>query len=135
MPDLVTELKKEHEFIAETLNEIKDLGIISDEGQKTLQAVKNGLLEHLKKEDMRLYPVLNRAAESDVALQRTLDVFAKDMKDITESALEFFGKYAEGGFDFEFAQDFGRLCAALSSRISKEENILYKKYDETMKEV
>ncbi len=130
MSKLVDELKREHSVIVETLNKVKSLSITSEEGQNTLLAAKSGLLAHLKKEDEQLYPVLNNAAESDAVLKRTLDTFAKDMDEISKVALEFFEKYSTGGSGIEFAKDFGRLYAALSQRISKEENIIYAKYDE-----
>ena len=130
MSKLVDELKREHSAIVETLNKVKSLRITSEEGQNTLLAAKSGLLAHLNKEDEQLYPVLNNAAESDAVLKRTLDTFAKDMDEISKVALEFFEKYSTGGSGIEFAKDFGRLYAALSQRISKEENIIYAKYDE-----
>lgn len=130
MSKLVEELGKEHAVIAETLGKVKSLGLTSEEGQNTLLAAKNGLLEHLKKEDEQLYPVLKNAAESDADLERTLDTFAKDMNEISKAALEFFDKYSTGGSGMEFAKDLGRLFTTLSQRIRKEENILYQKYDE-----
>ncbi len=130
MSKLVDELKKDHSVITETLTNVKELGVTSEEGQKILLAAKSGLLAHLKKEDEHLYPVLNKAAESDVDLKRTLDMFAKDMDEISKGALEFFDKYSTGGSGIEFAKDFGKLFGTLSTRIRKEETTLYKKYDE-----
>ncbi len=130
MSKLVNELKKEHSVIAETLTNVKKLGVTSEEGQKTLLAAKSGLLAHLKKEDEQLYRVLNNAAESDVNLKQTLIMFAKDMDEISKGALEFFDKYSTGGSGLEFAMDFGKLYATLSARIRKEETILFQKYDE-----
>ncbi len=129
MSKLVEELKKDHAVIAETLNKVKKLGIVSTEGQNTLLAAKNGLLAHLKNEDEQLYPVLNNAAKSDANLKRNLEMFAKDMDTISKTALEFFDKYSAGGSGIEFARDFGKLFATLSQRISKEERIIYKEYD------
>jgi len=130
MSKLVDELKKEHSIIVETLNKVRSLGITTEEGQNTLLAAKSGLLAHLKKEDEQLYPVLKNAAESDANLKRTLDLFAKDMDEISKAVLRFFDKYSKGGSGIEFAKDFGRLYGTLSQRISKEENIIYKRYDE-----
>ena len=130
MSKLIEELEKEHSVIAEALNQVKSLGISSEEGQNTLLAAKGGLLAHIKKEDEQLYPVLNNAAESDDTLQRTLDTFAEDMNEISKAAFEFFDKYSTGGSGIEFAKDFGRLFATLSQRIGREERILYQKYDE-----
>jgi len=130
MSQLISELKKEHVVIAETLNKVKQIGITSAEGQNTLLAAKKGLVAHLKKEDDQLYAFLNKKAESDASLKRTLDAFVMDMEGITKAALEFFEKYSKGGSGLEFAKDFGRLYAVLSQRIYKEENVVYKKYDE-----
>ncbi len=130
MSNLVEELKKEHSVIVETLNKVKSLGITSEEGQNTLLAAKSGLLAHLRKEDEQLYPVLKKAAETDSNLNRTLDIFARDMEEVSKAVSEFFAKYSTGGSGIEFAEDLGELFAILSSRISKEENILYQKYDE-----
>lgn len=129
MPNLVEELKQEHEEIVRTFEEVKNCGIVSSEGQELLLAVKNKLLNHLKKEDERLYIILELAAEKDVQLRQTLDLFANDTERITLQVIEFYEKYSRGGTGFTFAEDFGRLCAALTSRMSKEENILFKKYD------
>ncbi len=130
MTELIKQLNKEHAEIEKTLNKVKELGVNTQEGQQTLMAAKDGLLAHLKKEDEELYPVLYKAAEKDEKLKRTLEVFAKDMEGISKAALEFFEKYANGGSGIEFARDFGKLLAVLSQRISKEENVLYKKYEE-----
>ncbi|MCP4344460.1 MAG: hemerythrin domain-containing protein [Desulfobacterales bacterium] len=130
MSKLVDELKKEHSVIAEILNKVKSLGIVSKEGQDIFLSAKNRLLEHIRKEDKQLYPVLKKAAESDTDLKQTLDIFAKDMGGISEASSEFFEKYSEGGSGIEFARDFGRLFVALAHRISREENIIYAKYEE-----
>lgn len=130
MSKLVEELKKDHAVIVDVLNKIKETGVSSKEGQNLLTSAKSGLLAHLKKEDVQLYPVLNKAAESDDSLKRSLDVFATDMQNISKAALEFFDKYSGGGSGYEFAKDFGRLLAALSKRITTEENVIYKKFDE-----
>ena len=130
MSNLVDELKKEHSLLVETLNKVQKLGITSQEGQKTLFQAKQGLLAHLKKEDEQLYPILNLAADNDINLKSTLDIFAKNMEDISKTALGFFEKYATGGSGIEFAKDFGILFSALSQRIRKEENIIYKTFNE-----
>lgn len=130
MSELVEALKKEHVLIKETLNRARKLGISSPEGQNILLSAKDSLLAHLEKEDKQLYSVLNEAAESDTDLKQTLEWFANDMDEISKAALDFFSKYSKGGSGIEFAEDFGKLFATLTLRISKEENIIYQKYDE-----
>ena len=130
MSKLIDELKKEHTRITTTLNKVEKIGAFSKKGQEVLLSAKSTLLSHLKKEDEQLYPVLRESAKKDTALKRTLDMFAKDMEKISKSVLEFFDKYSEGGSGMEFAVDYGRFFAALSSRIRREEDILYAKYNE-----
>ena len=134
---LVKQFIKEHEVIVAALQQVRDLGIGTDAGVRKLKAARAGLLAHLKKEDDKLYPVLEEAAKNDEHLKRQLQIFARDMDQISAAALEFFDKYAEGGKGIEFARDFGRLFSVLSSRIRKEENFLYKEYDKivSLKEV
>ena len=127
---LIEELKREHSIITETINKVNRLGIGTKEGQDMLMAAKSSFLNHIKKEDECIYPLLNRAAENDPELKRTLDIYAKDMKNISKAVLEFFEKYSYGDSGFEFSKDYGTLYTTLSLRIAKEEAVLYKKFDE-----
>ena len=129
MSDLVDRLKKEHKILVEALDSMTTLGVTSKDGQEKLYAAKEALLAHLSLEDRELYPVLRKAAESDDAVKRTLDVFAKDMEEISNTALSFFAKYAQGGDSLEFAKELGRLMGALKNRIGREEDVLYAQYD------
>lgn len=129
MSKLIDELKKEHAAIVAILNEVGKSGVSSKEGQQKLLDAKTGLLAHLKKEDEQLYPVLNKAAEKDPSLKQTLSFFAGDMVGISKTAIEFFGKYSQGGSGIEFAKEIGKLFTILKSRISKEEDIIYKEYE------
>ncbi len=129
MSDLVDSLKKEHNILVEALDSMMKLGVTTKEGQEKLYSAKEALLAHLSLEDKELYPVLRRAAESDDSVRSTLDIFAKDMEEISKTALSFFAKYAQGGDSLEFAKELGRLLAALRNRIGREEDILYKQFD------
>jgi len=126
---LVQELKKEHAAIASALEKASKLGIGTKEGQLELFRAKTLLLNHLKKEDDKLYPSLRSAAKNNDHLKRTLKSFADDMDKISEAALGFFDKYTDGGSGIEFARDFGGLYSKLSMRIRKEETILYDLFD------
>ena len=131
MARLIEELKKDHVAIESMLARVKDSSITSKEAHKILIEAKASLLAHLKKEDAQLYPVLNRAALSDVALKRTVDFYAKDMDEITRNAIAFFDKYspADATIDIEFAKAFGRLFATISRRLRSEETTLYKEFE------
>lgn len=129
MSRLIEELKGEHRAIVDLLDKVREIGIGSPAGQQKLLTAKEGLLAHLKKEDEKLYPVLEKAGKSDENLKHTMDLFAKDMATISQAAMDFFQKYSEGGSGLEFAKDYGRLFITLGGRIKKEEDILYREYE------
>ncbi len=130
MSALIEEFKREHAEIIAMLNEVKELGILSKEGQARLMSIKAHLLAHLKKEDEKLYPVLRNEAEDNERLKNTLDLFALDMEKVSSVVQKLFDKYSEGVFDEEFPAEFESLSAALIARIRNEEDALYEEYEE-----
>ncbi len=128
MSTLIEELKKEHSEIIATLNEVRELGILSKEGHAKLISAKESLLEHLKKEDERLYPVLKKEAEHNKKLKEILDVFAVDMENVSRVVMEFFDKYYEEVIDSAVSGAFEDIFAAFRNRIRNEEDILYEEY-------
>ncbi len=129
MSALIEEFKKEHSEIIDTLKEIKELGVLSEEGQAKLISVKESLLDHLKKEDERLYPVLRKEAEHNKKLKELLDVFAVDMENVSKVVMEFFDKYSEEVIDSSVSGAFEDLFAAFRNRIRNEEDILYEEHE------
>ncbi|MCP4130124.1 MAG: hemerythrin domain-containing protein [bacterium] len=134
MTNLIEELKKEHVLIAETFRKINKLGISSEESRALLLSARTSLLAHMKKEDEHLYPVLQKEAEKNSSLKRMLDLFTKNMEEVSQTALVFFDNYLNREASMEFARDFGRLFSVISHRIGREETILYKKYEEIRQE-
>lgn len=133
MSALIEELKKEHCKILDALNKVKELGVISKEGQDKLLSAKTGLFAHIKREDEQFYPFLRKEAQNNKQLKSILDSFARDMESISKDVLEFFDKYSKGGSGIEFAKDFGRFSGILGVRIRKEENIIYAEYEKLVK--
>ncbi len=132
MSILIEELKKEHSEILAALNEVKELGILSKEGQDKLMSLEVSLLAHLEMEDDELYPTLRKEAEHYNSIKDTLDLFAIDMENVSKIVREFFEKYSEGfsGMDIkEISEDFENLLAALTKRIGNEEESLYEEYE------
>ena len=129
MDTLITKLKEEHKQLLETLDKINQLGVSSPQGMVLLFSIKNALLDHLEKEDLLLYPVLQAAAEHHPKLKDTLNLFAKDMEKITETATVFFNTYENGSSGVKFATDFGTMLGTLRVRIRREESILYAEYE------
>tara|TARA_B100001964_G_scaffold201280_1_gene228880 strand:- start:106 stop:519 length:414 start_codon:yes stop_codon:yes gene_type:complete len=132
MSILIEELKKEHSEILATLNEVKQLGILSEEGQDKLISLEVGLLAHLEMEDDQLYPALKKEAEHSNSIKDTLELFAIDMENVSKIVREFFEKYSEGFSGVELDQlseDFENLFSALTKRICNEEESLYEEYE------
>ena len=130
MSELIEEFKRDHAEIMAILNEAKELGILSKEGQAKLIFIKEHLLAHLKKEDEKLYPALRKEAEDNERLRNTLDLFALDMETVSSVVQEFFDKYSGGEIDGNFSVNFESLSVALSTRIRNEEDALYEEYEE-----
>jgi len=128
MDDFITIWKAEHEAIEKALAEAPKLDLTSARGKEKLLATKEILLKHLKSEDNHLYPILKQHAEENMDLKKILDTFANDMSSITKIVLSFFKKYEKDSSSKDIAADFGKMVAALKSRISREENILMKEY-------
>ena len=129
MSALIDEFKKDHSEIIDTLKEIKELGVLSEEGQAKLISAKESLLEHLRKEDELLYPVLRKEAEHNEKLKELLDVFAKDMENVSRVVMDFFDKYSEDVIDSAVTNEFEQLFAAFRNRIRHEEDILYEEHE------
>jgi hypothetical protein len=117
MAKLIDELKKENTAIVNTLDAVKTLGINSKEGKEKLLAAKTAFLEHLKKEDKKLYPILRKAAKNNDELKTKLDEFGKDMDKVSNIALYFFNSYSHGGSGFEFKFACERFCSILKARM------------------
>ncbi len=133
MSALIEEFKKEHSKILETLNEVKKLGIHSEEGKSKLISAKEHLLEHLKKENELLYPVLIKEAKHNSDLKTELDIFAIDPEYLTRVVHEFFDDYSVGDTDKDFQINFESLFASRNARIRNEEESLYHEYEEINK--
>ncbi len=125
MSALIEELRKEHSEILAILSEVEGLDNLSKEGKDKLMSVKTILLEHLRKEDVKFYPVLYKVVEHNNSLKNILDLFAMDMENVSRVALEFFDKYSRGVLEKELQEEFERLIVALRNRIKNEEDILY----------
>ncbi len=129
MSVLIEALKKEHSEIVATLNEVKELGISSKEGQAKLMFAKVSLLAHIKKEEEQFYPVLRKEAKINKELESILDLLAVGMMDASRVALEFFDKYSRGVSGKEFPEEFENLFIVIGKRIRNEEDILFPVYE------
>lgn len=126
---LIDELRSEHEQISLMLLQAKSEGVGTQEGRDLMMSAKKLLLGHLNKEDRYLYPVLRAAAEKDEGLKNTLAAYAQDMENISSDVMLFFSMYESGSNTMEnFQTDCNNIIKELSKRITKEEAVLYKQY-------
>ena len=127
MSVLIEELKKEHLIIVVALNEVKELGILSREGQSKLMSVKAAFIEHLKKEDEQLYPTIIKSFKDK---NITLDLFSKNVENVSRVVLELFDKCSGGeALGMEFQREFEDLLVDLNKRIRSEEDLLFEEYE------
>ncbi len=129
MSALIEEFKREHSEIIDTLKEFKDFGVLTKKGQAKLMSVKASLLEHLKEEDEKFYPVLWKKAEHNKELKEELEIFAKDWGNVYSVATEIFDRYDKGVLGASFSWDFETLFTVLRNRMRNEEDFLYGEYE------
>ncbi len=129
MSALIEEFKKDHSKIIEALKEVKELGILTKKGQVKLMSVKASLLEHLKEEEEKFYPVLWKEAEQNKKLKKELEIFAKDWGNVYSVAFGIFDRYDKGVLGESLMLDFESLFTILSHRMRNEEDFLYGEYE------
>jgi len=135
MSALIEEFKKEHLEFVEALKEVEELGILTKEGQAKLMYLKVSLLEHLRKEDEKFYPVLRDAAGHNMKLKEALEVFAKDLESVSRFVFGFFDRYHKGFLGEKLSRDFETLFMIIRNRMENEENILYEEYNKLNQQV
>jgi hemerythrin-like domain-containing protein len=133
MSALIKEFKSEHSKIIKVLSDVEEFGILTKEGQTKLMSLKPSLIEHLSKEDGKLYPVLWQKAEQNKMLQEKLAIYAEDLENVSRVVFEFFDKCDKGVLGEKSVEEFGYLFKVLRYRMGKEESFLYGEYEELNK--
>ena len=117
---LTEQLKNQHLEIINLLEECKSCSHDKEKVINKMRSAKTLLLAHLSKEDKELYPVLDKAAESNPELKNYLNVFASEMKTISSFVINFFDKNLET-INPELLDDLAKVSFYLKNRIGKEE--------------
>ncbi len=125
---LVEELTQDHRRMQQTVEQLAQAGIASERADELLRIWRQELVAHLRKEDERLYPALQRRAASDEKVRWTLDFFAKDLGQVSGEVQSFFARLDRGEDRAVLAREYGKLVARLKERIRKEENQLFPEY-------
>ena len=108
MSALIEEFKKEHSGIIEAFKEVKELGVLTQEGHSKLMYLLSDLLKHLWHEDEQLYPILREASEHNKKLKEILSSFINGLGAIHEEVLEFMTKYYKGDLNSKFHREYER---------------------------
>ncbi len=129
MSALIEEFKKEHSEIVDAFKEVKELGVLTKEGQAKFMSLAADVLKHLRSEDGQLYPALRKASEHNKTLKGLLSIFINGSGSLHEDMQKFITKYSKGVIDSDFQREYERLFETLNIRIVYEENILYGEYE------
>jgi Hemerythrin HHE cation binding domain len=126
MSDYIHTWRMEHAKILDILTQVSKLGVSGRAGQTKLQELKRALELHLANEDLNLYPVLRKVAETDINLRRELFLFAGDMDQITAETKAFFRKAEKDPMNRDLSAAFHKVSLSIRSRIAREEDVLVK---------
>ncbi len=129
MSTLIEGFKREHSVIIDALKDARELGFLTKKGQSKLLSVKANLLEHIKEEDEKFYPVLWKEAERNKKLKEGLGVFAKDWGNVSSIAFGVLDRYEKGVLCERHLLDFATLYTVLHNRMKNEEDFLYGEYE------
>ena len=129
MNDHIQAWHAEHAAVLATLAEIPRIGITTQAGQAKLRELEVSLKAHIKSENENLYPVLKKAAQNNPVLRQKMDLFARDMEEITVLALDFFDKFKKDPYAPSTPYSFALMTSLFKNRISSEESILIKEYE------
>jgi hypothetical protein len=127
---LIKKLKEEHSLIVSTFEEVKRLKADTKDGQNKLLEAKDILLSHIKREDAEFYPPILMAAEKNKYLKQTLNMFANDMSAISSFVFDFYEQYDMLKTDPDFSNRFEDLVTLLTTRVEREERILFPRYED-----
>jgi hypothetical protein len=133
-PQLIVALKTDHQRLLATFHDIAaastagNLAVV----QHLLGQFQTMIMDHLLKENVRLYVYLEHLLQNDAVSHEMMHGFRHEMDVIGRVVVGFLGKYKEIGGRPElaaaFATDLKGIGEALVARIKREEDILYPMY-------
>ncbi len=133
-PDLVAELKREHQTLLGLFAPIQ-AAFKAGELQTVVQHLESfrvGIQSHLLKENVRLYIYLEHQLADDATSHELIHGFRHEMDGIGKAVMGFLAKYRDLGVDRNLVDSFGRdldgVGKVLVDRIQREEATLYPLY-------
>ncbi|MBI5109548.1 MAG: hemerythrin domain-containing protein [Rhodocyclales bacterium] len=132
--ELIASLKSDHQRLLATFRNIAAASMAGNlvVVQSMLGQFQTMLMDHLLKENVRLYVYLEHLLKDDPVSHEMMHGFRHEMDAIGRVVVGFLGKYKEIGSHPElagtFAADLKGIGEALVARIKREEDILYPMY-------
>ena len=128
--EVAAKLRDEHTKIVDVLKgAYKGNGIAGNDWKERLMEARRLFVSHLDHEDETIYNETFFNEKMFGGYGATATKFRDEMKDITVSVENFFKKYATSTNNPEFTADYAALVSALEKRISAEETILFREFE------
>jgi|ERR1700754_602920 hemerythrin HHE cation binding domain-containing protein len=121
---LIDTLKHDHQDIFKLLDEIQTSGTATEEGRRKLKALRGVVIAHLRREDMKLYPEMQKHA----ATRELGHTYAQEMRGISSEIASLFDSLGNGIAGIESARQIGRMFSLIKQRMTREEVRLYPAY-------
>jgi len=112
---------------------LRNLGVLTKEGQIKLMSIKATLLKHLKEEGGEFFTLFSGKERRNKKLKEALEVFAKDLESASGFVFGFFDRCDKGAPGANLSRNSETLFTIIRDRIRNEENFLYGKYKELNK--
>ena len=133
-PAFIPALKQEHQALVQRFVGVKNAYLAQDFAgvKKGLQEFQTALNLHLAVENAKFYAYLRRHLPPGSPGLNTMNMFFDEMQEIGKAVTQFLRKYISADYTADVQSAFGveleAIGAALLSRISREEETLYKLY-------
>lgn len=134
MTKLIKTLLSDHRTILNLLQKVKNADLTIKEREAYLITVKSVLNNHLKLEDLKLYPKLKELATEENGAIKTVKEFTVGLDKIGEIIKSFFDQNGKDLENIHMSSDFAKIIKLLEVRILKEEKGLYPLYDKLVKD-
>jgi regulator of sigma D len=134
-PHLIEHLMSDHQVLLDIFGAITEASKAGDlvEAQKQLEHFRSTIMDHLLKENVRLYIYLEHLLANDEVAHELMHGFRREMDAIGKVVVGFLGKYkaigARPDLAAQFAHDLAAIGEALVARIRREEETLYPMYE------
>ncbi len=134
-PHLIEHLQDDHRRMLDLFGSIIEAsrsGKLAD-AQELLERFRSAIMDHLLKENVRLYIYLEHVLVDDPVAHELMHGFRREMDAIGRVVVDFLGKYksiaSRPDLAAAFAADLAGIGGALAARIHREEETLYPMYE------